>query len=364
MSTKHIVFVIAAICLTLGAVSSARSAAAEALRRQGKVDALLRLVPDDVQARIERGGPGDLEWAAATATAESGALIELALAAESKGDLKAARGHLEEAMRRDATFRPRWAMVNLLVRHGEPREVLPAAAKAAATYEGDLTALFDLCLRVGAAPAAIYRDVVPGRLKAQREYLVLLLQRGLRAETLPAALRLADSAHPDDRDLLLRTCDRMLESGAGAQAAALWEALPRFGPTGGRCLDWRRETIAGITIIETGDSLVRLDLNGTQPALATVLRRTVVVEPGRRYHLRAITGGEDRMQKAVEWRWDEMAIGGGDQPNIEVEALREISELALVIRRLPGERAAEGALEITNIRIEKMAAALTAATKP
>ena len=142
------------------------------------------------------------------------------------------------------------------------------------------------------------------------------------------------------------------------KAAQLWKTLPRFGDAKGHCLDWSRRTVAGIVVIETGETVIRLELNGRQPESASVLKRVVIVEPGKRYHLRAIANGDDTIRGAVEWRWNGVGVGGGDRTDLELEATQQISELELVIRRLPGQRAAEGTLEITNIRLEPKSAAL------
>lgn len=358
MQRGNIGFTVVAICLTIAALVSARSALADALWRSGKLDTLLWLEPRHERARLDRAAPGDLEAAAADAPTRAAPLIDLALEAESRGDLAAARRHLDEAIRRDATFAPRWALINFLMRHADSREVLDRAGPAAAIYEGDLTALFDLCLRTGATPDRVYRTIVPLRAKAQREFLALMIERGKHLDAVPAALRLADLAQPRDRDLLFRLCDQLLADGAGSKAAQLWKTLPRFGAAGGHCLDWKRREVEGIAIIEAGETVVRLELNGRQPEASGVLRRPVIVEPGRRYHLRALAGGDDTLKKAVEWRWNGVPVGSGNQTDIEVEATRQISELELVIRRKPGERAAEGELEITNIRLEPKAASL------
>jgi hypothetical protein len=361
MSGKKIVLVFAPICLTLCVLISIRSAVADVLWTQRSLGALLRLMPDHVAARVVRSEPGDLEIAVTVAPAKAAALLELALQEEVRGDLVSARKHLDEAARRDATFRPRWAIINFLVRHGETKEVLSRAAAAAAIYEGDLSALFDLCLRTGENPDRIYRTIVPARAKAQREYLELLIRRGKQIEALPAALRLADMANPRDRDLLFDYCDQLLAGGAGLKAAQLWKGLPRFGAAKGHCLDWKGQPVEGITVIETGETVVRLELSGRQPESAVVLRRTMIVEPGRRYHLRALVSGGDTIQGAVEWQWNAVVVGTGDRADVEVEAKQQISELALVIRRRPGHRAAEGTLEITNIRLEPKSSTLAGA---
>ena len=358
MNGKQIVFVCAAICLTLAALVSARSAAADLLWQTGQLSALLRLIPDHSAARILRAEPGDLEHASASSPAISQPLIDLALQAESQGDLAKARRHLDEALRRDATFRPQWAMINFLTRHGETEDVLKRAQPAAAIYEGDLTALFDLCLRSGASPDRIYKVIVPPRPKAQREYLELLVRRGMLAEALAPALRLADIARPTDRQLLFDYCDQLLAAGAGVPVLRLWRTLPRFGAAPGRCLDWQRPHVDGVSLVEVSETVVRLELSGRQPESATVLRRPAVLEPGRSYHLRALVSGEDASRNAVEWRWNGAVAGSGDQSDIEVGATKAVSELELVIRRRPGQRSAEGPLEITNIRLEPKAAAL------
>jgi hypothetical protein len=361
MSGRIFVVSIAIVCLTLAALGSARSAAADLLWRSGRLDALLALLPGHSNARILRSRPGDLEQAAAAPSALSKPLIDLAMSAESRGDLAAAQRHLEEAQRRDATFPPRWAAINFLMRRGENEKMLNQAASAARLYEGDLTALFDLCLRTGAGPEQVYRKIVPQRAHAQREFLELMIRRGQHAEALPAALRLADMARPRDREILFGYCDQLLANGAGSKVAQLWRTLPRFGNAEGRCLDWKANTADGISVIETGDTVIRLELSGRQPESSVVLRRPMVVQPGRHYHLRALVKGDDATRRAaVEWRWNGAAVGTGQQSDIEVEATREICDLELAIRRRPGQRAAEGPLEITNIRLELKAEALAA----
>ena len=361
MHPKKLIFGLSAACLTLCALSSARAAVGDLWRSQGKLNALVWLMPNDARARLERSAPGDLELAAALAPTRSQALIELALAAEARGDSSAARRHLDEALRRDVTFRPRWALINFLMRRGEVPAVLSYSAAAAAIYEGDLTALFDLCLRTGAPLDRIYRGIVPIRPKAQREYLQLLMRRSRQIDAMAAALRLADLAHPGDREMLFDLCDQLLSAGEGAKAAQLWKAVPRFTSGAGRCLDWKQQQVDGITIIETGESVVRLDLSGRQPQSAAVARRIMVVQPGHGYRLRATVAGEDTVTKALEWRWNGVAVGKGRDSGIEVEAVRQICELELVIRRLPGDRAAEGLLEITNIELTPKAGTLASA---
>src|SRR6187549_1380242 len=57
MEDKKIVFVLVAICLTEGVLSSARSAVADALWKSGRLNTLLWLLPDHVEGRLERGEP-------------------------------------------------------------------------------------------------------------------------------------------------------------------------------------------------------------------------------------------------------------------------------------------------------------------
>ena len=358
MKGSNLVLVGAAICLTLATGASMRSSLADYYWQHRNLNAVLWLTPDDAAARTMRAAAGDLEQAAELAPTRSVALVDLALESELRGDLPMARRRLEEAMRRDVTYRPRWAMINFLTRHGKPAEVLRAAAPAAAMYEGDLTALFDLCLRNGAGAEQVYRSIVPARAQAQREYLELLIRRGEQLAGLPAALRLADLAQPRDRDLLFNYCDQLLAAGAGLKVAQLWKTLPRFGVAGGRCLDWRRPPVDGISFVELGDTVARFELTGRQPESATILRRPMVVEPGRRYHLRALVAGDDTSRGAVEWRWNGVVVGTGERNDMEVEGTRPICELELAIHRRPGQRSAEGSVEITNIRLEPKAAAL------
>lgn len=357
MSGSRIVCAGAVVCLTMGIAASVYfSLVAEAVRTRDW-DRALSLAPSHRKALVNRGTPADLERAAAKPVG-SAALIELALEAELKGDTKAAQRLLDEANRRDAGYRPRWARANFYFRQGRHSELSAVAGPAARIYEGDLTALYDLVLRAGLPPPQIYREIVPQRPQAQREFLELLIVRGRGAEGISAALRLADQARPKDRELLLGYCDQLLTQGEGPKAGQLWKALPRFALTSGRCLDWRRFTVDGISLFDVSDQVARFELNGNQPSEAVLLRRYVIVEPGRRYHLRAITTADEPVQKSVEWRWDGVAVGTGRDSEIEVEAHKTIGDLQLAVKRPTGQRSAEGAVEITNIRLEPKSAAL------
>lgn len=358
MGKSNFVFVVAAICLTTCAYRSVRAGLIDELWRQGKREATLWLEPGHPQALFKQAQDGDLERLRREYPTRSEALIAMGLAAELRGDLKTARGHFEEAARRDRTFAPRWAMINFLVRQGETSEVIKQSQRAASIYEGDLTALFDLTLRAGATPGQIYKQIVPSRPKAQREYAELLLVRGYFQEALPAALRLADLARPADRPLLLDYCDQLVKAGAGPKVAQLWRALPRASRSQGRCLDWKTQQIDGISMIEVNEATLRFELTGRQPESTVVARRAVVVDPGRHYHLRALVGGEEAVQNALEWRWDGTAVGTGKRIDIELAPTKPIGELQLVVRRVPGQRSAEGSVEITNIAIMPKAASL------
>lgn len=358
MGKSNFVFVVAAICLTTCVYASIRSGLVDTLWRQGNLEATLRLEPAHPQALLRKGQEQDLERLAREYPTRSEALVALGLSAEMKGDLPAARAHLQEAFRRDRSFAPRWAMINFLVRRGEAAEVAKHAQQAAALYEGDLTALFDLSLRAGVTPGQLYKQIVPARPKAQREYAVLLLGRGLYQEAFPAALRLADLARPIDRPLLLDYCDQLVKDAAGPKVAQLWRALPRSSRSQGRCLDWKTRQIDGISMIEVSEATLRFELTGRQPESAVVAQRFVVVEPGRHYHLRALVGGDETVQSAIEWRWDGAVAGTGKRIDLEVAATKAIGELQLVVRRRPGQRSAEGPVEVTNIAIEPKAASL------
>ncbi|MCC6536823.1 MAG: hypothetical protein IT162_04690 [Bryobacterales bacterium] len=357
MSVSRFVSAIAIACLTIGVAGSVYFSLIDQYVRARDWDRALRLAPSHRKALVNRGAPADLERAAAKPTG-SAALIELALEAELKGDNTTAQRMLDEANRRDAGYRPRWARANFYFRQGRHRELAAVAGPAARIYEGDLTALYDLVLRAGLPPPQIYREIVPPRAQAQREYLELLIVRGRGPDGIAAALRLADQARPKDRDLLLGYCDQLLAQGEGPKAGQLWKALPRFALSAGRCLDWKRSTVDGVSLFEVADQVARFELNGNQPSDAVLLRRYAIVEPGRRYHLRAITNAEEALQKTVEWRWNGAAVGTGRESDIEIEARQTIGELQLAVKRPAGQRSAEGAVEITNIRLEPKAAAL------
>ncbi|MBM3792674.1 MAG: hypothetical protein FJW31_01115 [Acidobacteria bacterium] len=357
MSGSRIVCAGALFCLTAGIAASVYFSLIDHAMRAQDWGGVLTLAPSHRKALVNRGTPADLERAAAKPTG-SAALIELALEAEMKGDGAAAQKRLDEANRRDTGYRPRWARVNFLFRQGRHGELAAVAGPAARVYEGDLTALYDLVLRAGLPAQQIYREVVPQRPQAQRQFLELLMVRGRGPDGIAAALWLADQARPKDRDLLLGYCDQLLAREEGSTAAKFSKALPRFVLSSGRCLDWRRSTVDGLALFDVSDQVTRFELNGNQPSDAVLLRRFMIVEPGRRYHLRAITNAEEPVQKAVEWRWEGVAADTGRDMDIEVEARKTIGELQLAVKRPACQRSAAGAVEITNIRLEPKAAVL------
>ncbi len=357
MSASSFLCASAVAGLILGVCGSVYFSLVDQAVRVRDWDRTLTLAPGHSKALIHRGTPTDLGQAAAQPTG-SAALIELAFEAELRGDAAAAERLLADAIRRDARFRPRWARANFLFRQGRLSEVPAVAGAAARIYEGDLTGLYDLVLRAGVAPDEVYRRIVPPRPQASREFLELLIVRGRGPEGIAAALRLADQARPKDRELLLGYCDQLLAQGEGLKAGQIWKAMPRSALSSGQCLDWKRSTVDGVSLFDVSDQVARFELNGNQPPDAVLLRRYVIVEPGRRYHLRSITNAEESVQRAVEWRWNGAAVGTGRDSDIGIEARQNIGELQLAIRRPPGHRAAEGAVEITNIRLQPRAAAL------
>jgi hypothetical protein len=161
---------------------------------------------------------------AAAAGPQSKALIEMALEAERRGDLAGARRHLEEAARRDATFLPRWTLINFLMRHGQSHDVLSRAAPAAAIYEGDLSGLFDLCPK--RQPDQITGPSSQRDRRRSASFLQLLIRRGKQLDSLRSR-----SGWPIWRSRTtgsaVRSCDQLLTA-AVLKVAQLWKRLPRF----------------------------------------------------------------------------------------------------------------------------------------
>lgn len=219
----------------------------------------------------------------------SSAWIALGLQAERHGEFKRAERLLLKAAELDRTWIPRWTLANYYYRRNDKPHLLEWTTRAleiADVRSIDPDPLFELCEPPLSAP----RQVLT-------RYLAFLLARNRLDEAAPVSEAVLSEA---DLSLLLKYCDRLLETGAEDRALRVWNALCRrgripyreldgssltngdfFNPPLEHGFDWRT---AFVSSRRPGD--LRIEFDGEQPENCDVLTQKIPVLANRRYTLR------------------------------------------------------------------------------
>jgi hypothetical protein len=316
--------------------------------------------------------------------------MALALREEGAGDPAGAERHLLHATALDATFAPRWALINFYMRQGRSDEFWRESADAVRRYEADLSALFRLAIAEGGVAPAWAR-LQPRRPAAQRQFLDLLLagqdfpSSGLIAAG-DAAAALAGHGRAKDRDQLLSYCERvLLEGKVTGPAVKVWNAmadagLHRLGTldvAAGRVLtngdfrerpagsgfDWRIPEVPGSSAHRAGGGGLAMEITAIESGETALLRQVLPLAAGERYRVRTrfrkvrgdaagglrwrvgsqvsglFTEWADR-DGVVEGSWDFGAAGGGP------------AVLELWLAREAGRGAPVGSIVIEEVRAE------------
>lgn len=361
---RYLLWLFLVFSLLFAAYSTLRLSLADWYSSRGSDEGLNRAIqlnPANPGYLLRRGAPDDLQAAARLAPSLSAPWIRLALLEEMRGDYSAAEASLRQALVRDQTFAPKWALVNYYFRRRNWPEFWKWSAAGAQIFTGDLTALFQLCLRSGASPGEVYSRVVPARHKARREFLELLISEKLLAEAAPAAAALAADHRPPDLPLLLGFCEQAITARHSFAARAVWEALHGPAPAivngsfhsepTGRCLDWTLHPANGLSIFKSSTGLT-LELSGLQPDPWVALHQPLTIPSGRRCRLRY------RYRASAPLRWriagEESAVFRiGDAREDEWEfTTRESARLELLVSRATGASRPKGVVVVEWVRLD------------
>jgi hypothetical protein len=319
----------------------------------------------------------ELERAAALNPRDSSARIRLGLAAEQRGDLARAERDLLEAARIDRQFDPRATLANYYFRRNAPEPFWRWARDAFAVGYGDLTPLYRLCWRMTDDPAVV-RAALSGDHVTLSSYLGFLLGEDRLDAAAPVGREVGAQATAADRDLLLATVDRLLESGRPAAAVDVWNPLCggllacspldpgrgvsltnpefRFAPIG-RGFDWRVSHEPEITAArEASPPSLRISLSGRQPESCELLAQVVPLAAQRRYRVRMeyrttgapvgiglrILSAEAALRANEEWTSAELFF---------TSEAAAAARLAVVYQRTPGSTRAEGSIAVRHVEL-------------
>ncbi|MEZ5402136.1 MAG: hypothetical protein R2729_20855 [Bryobacteraceae bacterium] len=361
--------------LALGLSLSATLTLADTLVRFGRLDDAIRLTPWNVNYRLLRATPADLEAARRIAPDRSAVWIALGLERETAGDNAAAERHLLRAASLDATFAPSWSLMNFYFRRGRSGDFWKWAAKGVRLTEGDVTGVYRLAVAEGGADAA-WNRLAPFRPDAQRQFVDLALQLDPAPTAgYSAGEALARAGRAKDREALLSLCERAIAAGYPARATGVWNAMAAAGlhrlgmldPESGRVLtnggfreapsgtgfDWRLPDRRGASLHPSASGL-SIELTGMESGPAVLLRQVLPAIPGARYRLegrfRAVRGSaaEGLWWRAggVEWELGEgpreFAAPGPGSPTV----------VELILRRKQGRPNPEGAIVLESVTVE------------
>ncbi|MEP7364017.1 MAG: hypothetical protein ABI972_12240 [Acidobacteriota bacterium] len=309
------------------------------------------------------------------------AWIRLGLDQEMQGHKAEAERTLLHAATIDHTFLPQWTLANFYFRQGREELFWDRTRRAVAVYQGDLTGVFQLSLRVDDDPLHVWGLLRPPFPAARMDLMRVLLAGG----HFTAASRVADlmaSAHlRDTRDVLLNACDQANLDGEFDAAVGFWNAAARNGWIArpvldaakgihladgafqhqpmGACFDWRLPVQDGVSFQAGAPAGLRIRMTGRQAASTVLAAVRIPIEPRRRYRLTwRYTGelGPDsstpvwRINGAVVAEWAATAPNREDSFEFESGA-RRLIELDLAISPTPGTTRPEGRLSLDWVSI-------------
>ncbi|MBL8228404.1 MAG: hypothetical protein JNL98_08005 [Bryobacterales bacterium] len=375
----------ATVCVLLATAAywSLRLAWADHLFRSdqpGNIQRAAQLVPFHAlyQARA-----GNLHRAVELNPYLSSAWLELAHNAEATADFREAERCLLRAAAVDHQFEPRWALANFYFRRSNPQQFWHWIRLAAERSYGDRSAIYRICWRMTEDPAKILANAIPRDPTLLADYLQFLtadnrLDAAMNA--LPLVLR---HATPDQQNVFMALCERLLSAGRGPDAATVWNGVIGRGwlpyrtldpgssawltnaalevsPLG-KGFDWRLLWRAGVTSawIPTMRQL-RIELTGKQAEETEIVRQFVPSVPAGRYVFRYRYRTEGFPQRSgVRWQVRDLAqpihtaVASGElfSPDWKTGELAfpvpqpaGLIEIVLLYRRSPGTSRAEGSV--------------------
>ncbi len=314
--TRHLFWLLTIPFLALAGWESARFARADYLARENTTDSVreaVRLDPGNAEFREimaeHFAGDGrdpnpELRTAVSLDPLNAHWWERLGFQEESEGNYSAAEQDLQEALRIDRTFGPRWALMNYYFRRGNQEQFWIWAKPALEMSFGDRTNIFRLCWLMTQDEAKI-RQIMPVRKEILDQYLSFLDSNEHLTAAAPIALQVAEMAESEDLPVLNGYWSQSIGKDTPS-ALAVWNILCRkkllsyavLDPAAGRIVtngefsvkpmeagfDWREICPEGASTLY-GMSEVRITLNGKQPEDCVLLTETIPLLPGHQYRL-------------------------------------------------------------------------------
>ena len=310
------------------------------------------------------------------------AWIRLGLDLERQGQFTRAQQAFAHAAQLDRTFLPQWTLANFHYRRGDAAQFWRYARTAAAPYQGDLTGVFSLCLRLDPDPLAVWNRLQPSYPAARLDLLGLLLRRQRLADAARLAPHAAAVPVRGTAGMLLAGCQSASDAGDNASAVAFWNAAaahrwiarPPLNPAQGvliadpafhhqpthACFDWDLPAQNGVLAHAGLPAGLRLEFSGLQPPGAVAARLRLPVLPATRYRLVWRYGVEFTPNSAPPvWRiagqqtapWPP-ALQGREESFEFSSGAATLLDLELLLPPAMGRTRPEGKLRLEWVRVE------------
>lgn len=315
------------------------------------------------------------------------AWIRLGLDLERQGELSRAQQALAHAALLDRTFLPQATLAHFHFRRGEEARFWHYARNAASPYQGDLSGVFSLGLRLEPDPLAVLERLRPANPAARLDLLGLLLRRQRLADAARLAPIAAATTVRGTAEILLAGCRAANEAGDSASAVSFWNAAaahrwiarapldpaqgaliadPAFHhQPSGACFDWALPEQNGVLAHAGLPAGLRVELSGLQPPGAVVARLRLPVQPSTRYRLVWRYGVEFTPNSAQPvWSiaglrtapWP-LAAQGSEESFEFVSGAATLLDLELFFPPARGRTRPEGKLRLEWVRVEPVRAA-------
>jgi hypothetical protein len=375
MASRLLVILVSSICLLIASYYAAEAW----LLNSGKPDNVRlatrwmpwsaeawRLMPQVEPARAAQHWRHVLQLA----PHDTEARLALATEAELAGRPHEAETLLLEAATYNRGYLPAWTLANFYLRQHKDAEFWRWARRAA-TFEVDLTALFELALGLRPQPAAMLQEFALTRPEAITQLLAAAANQELLEAALPVAERVARLKTPAAGEQLLWAADHLLKTNRSADAAlAYWNLAAPYSPQHAPTLfnaDFRRNSLergfdwrpgSAEVSVATGAGL-HLGLYGKQDDTAVLIAQTTLLEPGHAYELRyRYRTNLPADAHPVRWQLGEttsapLEPGDWREGSWQFQAATALGQLQLISRYQTGTHRAPGEIEIEWVRIAR-----------
>lgn len=308
----------------------ALAATAEALAAATRIDqadaALWRRLGIALLPRDQTRAEAAFTRAAALNPYDTDSLLALGLLSESRRQFPIAEHYLVRATRVSRRIKPRTELAAFYLRRQDEGKFWDVAREAVAIEAADAGKVFEMAHQAEPDAAIVPRLLRPPTDGTRAAYLAFTLDRNYAEAAAKVAPAIAPT--PRTRDVLLLTCERLIDASLAREAVEIWNRLAaanlvaagtlrpesgasltngEFKPSEFRGFNWRPGSPDGVEAAFDSDGL-RIELSDRGPEQATLVQQFLPVIPARKYRL-TCRYGTSELRAPTGLRWRVLAAG-------------------------------------------------------